>query len=109
MLTQVVLIQQFLLHWADTGIHDFRVEGHEKPDLPAPQRYGQRCGGVGAPGERAVGVHQNGGNIVGVLALEGLDNHVAGFQLILFADFGGGHFPGAGDFPIEVVPMGGVP
>lgn len=29
MLAQVMFIQQFLLHWADIGIHSFCVEGHK--------------------------------------------------------------------------------
>ena len=53
-------------------------------------------------------VHQHRGDVVGALALEGLHNDLAGFQLVLPGDFLGGHLAGAGDFPVEVVPVGGA-
>ena len=64
--------------------------------------------GVLTPGEGAVAVDQDSGNGHGIDALEGLDDDIAGLQLILAADLLGGHLPGAGDLTIEVVTLGGA-
>lgn len=57
--TQVVLVQQFLLHGRNAGIHDFGMEGHESQFF---QNYGivDSIMRIGSPREGAMAVHQNG-------------------------------------------------
>ena len=69
-----------------------------------------RVEGVGAPGKGAVAVDQDGGDLGGVdvPGAEGLDDDVARLQLVLAGDLLRGHLPGAGNLPVEVVPLGGA-
>ena len=107
MLAQIVLVQQDLLHGAVAGVEHQGVVVH-KGDLLHDHRIVDGVLRVSTPGEHAVAVDQHAGDGHGVLALEGLDDHVARLQLILPVDLLLGHLTGAGDLAVEIVPVGGA-
>ena len=107
MLAEIVLIQQLLLHPPGRGGQHHRVPVHKRHFF---QHYCvvDRLHGVLAPGEGTVAVHQHRRDIQGVDTLEGLDNDAARLPLVFPGDFIRGHLSGAGDIPIEIVPLGGA-
>ncbi|SSM10240.1 Uncharacterised protein [Klebsiella pneumoniae] len=87
MLTQIVLIQQGLLHSRQLR-RQLAAENPHIGDLFQHDGVMHRVFGVLAPGERAVGMDQHAGHLrrVDSLLAEGFDNHVAGFPLIVAVD-----------------------
>ena len=104
MLAQVVLIEQLLLHCAAVRAELQRMEIHEG-DLLQNDRIVHGVFGIGSPGERAVAVDQHGGDSLGGLARERLDDDLAGLLLIFARDLLRRHWTGAGDLTIEVVAL----
>ena len=86
MLTQIVLIQQGLLHSRQPAPAGGRKSPYRR-SLPARWRYAPRLR-RSCPSERAVGMDQHAGHLrrVDSLLAEGFDNHVAGFPLIVAVD-----------------------
>ena len=105
MLTQVVLVQQILLHGRDVGGHGFRTECHESQFFQHHSIVDSIVR-IGAPGEWAVGVDENCRDVIGGLFLEGLDDDVAGFFFVFTVNFSWGHLPGTGNFAVEIVAVG---
>ncbi|MNC30493.1 hypothetical protein D3C75_787790 [compost metagenome] len=65
--------------------------------------------GILAPGEGRMAVDQHTRNLQGVQAeaLEGFDNHIAGFQLVGAFNLRFGHVAGAGHLAVEIIRVGG--
>ena len=103
-LAEIVFIQQLLLHGPQTRCQRHGVEVHKSALL---QHHGvvDCVEGVRAPGEGSVAVDQNGGNLHGVNVplLKGLDDDIAGLQLIAPGDLRPGHLPCAGDLAVKIV------
>ena len=58
-----------------------------------------------APGKGAVAVDEDSGNRSGVFALEGLNDHIAGFFFIFACNFFRGHLARAGNFTVEIIAL----
>ena len=109
MLTQIVLIEQRLLHIRQLR-RQLATEDAHIGALFQHDGVMHRVFGILTPGKRAVGMHQHAGHLrrVDSLLTESFDNHVAGFPLIFAVDLRIGHQPGAGNRAIEIVSVGGA-
>ena len=102
MFAQEVLVKKLLLHRRQSRIQCQVVPRHER-DLFEHDGIVHRLFCVLAPAKRAVAVHQNGGDAVGVEVPEPLDDHIPCFQLVTAADLLRGHPARAGDLAVEII------
>ncbi|ABJ03065.1 conserved hypothetical protein [Escherichia coli APEC O1] len=110
MLTQVVLIQQFVLHRREL----WRKLAREQTHIGALFQYHgvmHRIGGIFSPGERAVRMHQYRRDLCRVqpTLFEGFNDHFAGLVFILAVDLFCGHQARAGDGSVKIIGVSSAP
>ena len=105
MFSQIVLIQQFLLHGQNTRFKHQGVEVHERNFL---QHHGIMNGvhRIDPPREWAVTVNKNRGNGIRIFPLEGFLDYQPCFPFVLAFDLGFRHYSSAGDLTIEIITVG---
>ena len=110
MLTQVVFIQQFVLHGRELRRKLAREQAHIGALF---QHHGvmHRIGGVFSPGERAVRMYQYRRDLCRVQTtfFEGFNDHFASLVFILAVDLLCGHLARAGDGTVKIIGVGGAP
>ena len=81
-----MLVEKLLLHGFLTGGECLGVESHEGQFFQH-HRVMDGIVGVGAPGEGAVGMDQDSGDVVGGFSFKGFDDDIAGFLFVCSLDF----------------------
>ena len=104
MLSQIVLIQQFLLHGRNAWLKHYGMEVHERDLL---QHHGIVDGvhGIDAPCKWTVAVYKNRWDGIRIFPLEGFLDDGPGFLLVFTFDLDFCHFSGARDLTVEIIAL----
>src|SRR5687768_7449767 len=104
MFSQIMLVQQFLLHGWNARLKYQSVEVHER-DLLQYHSIVNGVHGIGAPCEWTMAVNEHGGNCVGIFPLEDIPDHQPCFLFIFALNLFFCHLAGTRDFAVEIIAM----